>query len=222
MPARDDEDMNEPSATGKRRRGRKPSGRQRILDVADSLLYTGGLNLVGVDRIIDEAGVAKATLYRNFGSKDALVDAYLEARHHRTMTELNAIRDSSMSLREKIHAVFDFLGRLTNEEVFRGCAFVLAAVESTDHQHPAWKWAVRHKTQVGDFFKSILAPLGDREAIDDLAQKMMILYDGTLITIALKPTSDAVTYAREMAILLLESASSRTNGDILPIDIEAR
>jgi len=205
MPARDDEDMNEPSATGKRHRGRKPSGRQRILDVADSLLYTGGLNLVGVDRIIDEAGVAKATLYRNFGSKDALIDAYLKTRHEQTMGELEAIRRSGMSVPEKVNGVFDFLERLTSEDVFRGCAFVLAAVESSDHEHPAWKWAARHKAEVKGFFEEILAPLGDGDTVSDLAQKMMILYDGALVTVALKPESGAVSHARSMALLLLEA-----------------
>lgn len=188
----------------------KGSARDRILDAADDLLYTEGLNTVGVDRLIDEAGVAKASLYRIFGSKDRLIDTYLESRHFKTMAVLDEIRESDDTVVAKINSVFDHLGRLTEEEAFRGCAFVLGAIETSDHEHPAWKWAERHKAEVRDFFGEILAPLGDPELVSALMEKMMILYDGTLITIALRPKSRAVFHARAIALMLLEGAMAET------------
>lgn len=184
----------------------KKGARGRILDTADELLYSEGLNSVGVDRLIDEAGVAKATLYRIFGSKDQVIDSYLEARHFKTMHILDEIRASDMSVVSKINSVFDHLGRLTEEEAFRGCAFVLGAVETSDHEHPAWKWAERHKSEVRSFFGEVLSPLGDEAVVSPLMEKMMILYDGTLITIALRPESRAVVHGREMALMLLDTA----------------
>src|ERR1700679_96530 len=59
----------------------RPSARERLLAAANELFYNEGVHTVGIDRIIEQAGVAKASLYNTFGSKDELVRAYLETRH---------------------------------------------------------------------------------------------------------------------------------------------
>src|ERR1700761_1672584 len=62
---------------------RRPSARERLLDAADELFYEEGIHIVGIDRVIEKAGVAKASLYSTFGSKDELVRAYLTRRYQR-------------------------------------------------------------------------------------------------------------------------------------------
>src|ERR1700692_2485951 len=108
------------------------SAPQRLLGAASELFYEEGVHTVGVDRIVERAGVAKATLYTLFGSKDGLVRAYLAARHDRTrerMTRELAVR--SHAPRERLLGVFEVQGLSFTEPGFRGCAFVGANAESS-------------------------------------------------------------------------------------------
>jgi AcrR family transcriptional regulator len=92
-------------------RERRPSARERLLAAASELFYDEGVHTVGVDRITERAGVAKATLYTLFGSKDGLVRAYLQDRHDRTrdrMTRELAARFGTP--RERLLGVFEVQG----------------------------------------------------------------------------------------------------------------
>src|ERR1700760_139707 len=105
--------------------------RERLLAAADELFYEEGVHSVGIDRVIERAGVAKATLYSAFGSKDQLVRAYLAARHAATrdrMTRELAARYRTP--RERLLGVFDVLGELFGEPGFRGCPFISACAEA--------------------------------------------------------------------------------------------
>src|SRR3954467_11445702 len=104
--------------------------RDRLLAAADELFYEEGIHTVGIDKVIERAGVAKASLYSTFGSKDELVRSYLAARHEarqrRVMQKLARFR----SPRERLLGVFDVLGELIVERGFRGCAFMRASAEA--------------------------------------------------------------------------------------------
>src|SRR5882757_7573748 len=97
------------------------SARERLLAAANELFYEEGVHTVGIDRVIERAGVAKASLYNTFGSKDELIKAYLEARHvarQKRVTEKIAGYDNP---RDRLLGVFDALGDLFLEPTFRGC-----------------------------------------------------------------------------------------------------
>src|SRR5690349_3475722 len=102
---------------------RRPSARDRLLAAADELFYAEGVHTVGIDRIIERAGVAKASLYSAFGSKEELVKAYLEGRHEIRRTRLLAGLQRFADPRERLLGVFDVLGELAGTPGFRGCAF---------------------------------------------------------------------------------------------------
>ena len=85
----------------------RSSARQRILDVANDLFYREGVHTVGIDRIIEEAGVAKASLYNSFRGKDDLVRTYLEGRRHRVTSRILAAIDGQSDPRDRLLAVFD-------------------------------------------------------------------------------------------------------------------
>src|SRR6202043_3203217 len=89
----------------------KRSPRERLLDAANELFYAEGVQTVGIDRVIERAGVAKASLYNLFGSKEELVAAYLASRHERTTSGLTDAIESVDNPREKILAVFDHQAR---------------------------------------------------------------------------------------------------------------
>src|SRR5882757_5138719 len=93
----------------------KRSPRERLLAAANELFYAEGVQTVGIDRIIEHAGVAKASLYNTFGSKEALVRAYLESRHARTLDRLRRAVDRHTDPRARLLAVFDSQGALLAE-----------------------------------------------------------------------------------------------------------
>src|ERR1700722_7277764 len=106
------------------------SARERLLDAANELFYAEGVHTVGIDRVIDRAGVAKASLYNTFGSKDELVKAYLEGRHAAMATRITGYLERYTDPRDRLLGVFEAQAELFNEPTFRGCAFVSASAES--------------------------------------------------------------------------------------------
>src|SRR3954466_4343839 len=111
---------------------RRSSARDRLLAAADELFYAEGVHTVGIDRIIEHAGVAKASLYSTFGSKDELVRAYLQGRHRARRDRITATLAPLATPREKLLGVFAALAEATAAPGFRGCAFYNASAESTD------------------------------------------------------------------------------------------
>src|ERR1700704_5642583 len=85
--------------------------RERLLAAADELFYAEGVHTVGIDRAIERAGLAKATLYSIFGSKDELVRAYLTRRHLASRENMTRQLASYQTPRERLLGVFDVLGR---------------------------------------------------------------------------------------------------------------
>src|SRR5690242_8090998 len=103
------------------------TARDKLLAAADRLFYAEGIHTVGIDRVIEEAGVAKASLYASFGNKDGLVKAYLEARYERRKQRFSDAVASHETGRDRILAIFDASAQLAKESGFRGCAFLRAS-----------------------------------------------------------------------------------------------
>src|SRR2546423_14448892 len=107
------------------------SARERLLDAANELFYAEGVHSVGVDRVVERAAVAKATLYTLFGNKDGLVRAYLTARdeaiRERITRELVARYNTP---RERLLGVYDVQGLMFSDPPFHGCAFARASAEA--------------------------------------------------------------------------------------------
>jgi AcrR family transcriptional regulator len=88
---------------------RRPSARERLLDAADELFYEEGVHSVGIDRVIAHAGVAKASLYSAFGSKDELIRAYLDRRHALRRERMQTRLAQYATPRDQLLGVFDVL-----------------------------------------------------------------------------------------------------------------
>lgn len=116
-------------------------GAQRILEVASRLFYEQGIHSVGVDTIAAEAEVTKPILYKNFGNKDGLVQAYLTQRHHRWWPTLEAAVEAAETPRAL--AFFDVYTE-DAKTVTRGCAYLNAAAELSE-DHPAYPIIHEHK-----------------------------------------------------------------------------
>src|ERR1700680_2575660 len=106
------------------------SARDRLLVAADELFYAEGVHVVGIDRIVERAGVAKASLYSIFGSKDGLVRAYLEKHFRQRQRGIAAVLAAHETPREGLLAVFgEIEGALEGSE-WRGCRFISASAEA--------------------------------------------------------------------------------------------
>src|ERR1700746_2987584 len=107
----------------------RATARERLLAAANELFYNEGVHTVGIDRIIGQAGVAKASLYNSFGSKDELVRAYLETRHASVTQRIMRAVERYDTPRERLLAVFEGQGELFAQPDSRGGAFARASAE---------------------------------------------------------------------------------------------
>lgn len=160
-------------------RRREGSARGRILDTATRLFYAEGVHAVGIDRIIAEAGVAKATFYHHFPAKDELVRAYLAAEYQRQRDAVEALR-ASVGPRAALVRIFDYLGDTGASAAFRGCPFTNAAAEYPDPAHPVRQTIADFRRWTRGLFRDLLAAAGDPEA-ERTATILMMIRDGIVV-----------------------------------------
>src|SRR3954467_11723435 len=113
-----------------RKNSERGSARERLLAAANELFYEEGVHTVGIERVIERAGVAKASLYDTFGSKEELVRSYLASRHEARRARITQGLSKYDTPRERLLGVFDLLSAIVSEPGFRGCAFVRAGAEA--------------------------------------------------------------------------------------------
>jgi AcrR family transcriptional regulator len=183
----------------------RASARERLLAAASELFYAEGVHTVGVDRIVEQAGVAKATLYTLFGSKDGLVRAYLSARHDRTrerMTRELAARYQTP--RERLLGVFEVQGLSFVEPGFRGCAFVGANAEATDGT------SIKEITEnYRGWVRSLFLDLAKEAGVADperLAGQLVLLYDGAGISAWMDHNPYTAQASKSVAAALIDAA----------------
>jgi AcrR family transcriptional regulator len=179
--------------------------RQRILETADRLFYEEGFRAVGIDRIIAEADVAKATLYVHFPSKDDLILAVLEHREHSTNEFFRSAMKRYAKAKGPLGPFFAALEEWFESPGFRGCAFQNATVELADPSHPGTEFARGYKRRFGEFLRGLIeASVGEKAA--KLAPAVSLLVEGAIITAAMQGKPDAVKVARDAALSLVGGA----------------
>ncbi len=182
----------------------KPSPRERLLDAANELFYAEGVQSVGIDRVIARAGVAKASLYSTFGSKEALVRAYLERRHEVVVGRLRAAAAEVEDPVERLLAVFDAHAALFLRSGFRGCAFVAAAAEAPTEGQIAEATA-EYRQEVRSLFVELATEAGIADP-EQLADQLRLIYDGSSIAANLDHNPGIAHPARAAARILIEAA----------------
>jgi len=182
-----------------------PSARQRILDTAFRLFYARGLRAVGVDTIIAESGVAKATFYKHFPAKDDLVLAYLARVDGIWSGQLHdAATAAGPEPRAQLVGLFDALGTACRRDGYRGCAFINAAAEAVPGT-PVHEATVAHKRAVLHWVRDLAAEAGAEDP-DGLARSLTLLLDGGLAAGALDADPAAAVRARETAQVVVAAA----------------
>jgi AcrR family transcriptional regulator len=182
---------------------RSEPARERILSTAYDLFARRGIRDVGVDEIIDRAGVAKATLYRHFPSKDALVLAFLERRERlwtHGYVEAGA-RHRGQTPEERLLAIFDVFDEWFRSEEFEACSFINVLLEM-GQEHPAGGASVHHLANIRSFVRTLAEEAGLREPAS-FAHSWHILMKGSIVAAA-EGDAEAAQRAKAMGRLLIE------------------
>jgi AcrR family transcriptional regulator len=180
---------------------RRPA-RERLLAAADELFYEEGVNLVGIDRVIERAGVAKASLYDCFGSKEELIRSYLQQRHEARQVRLREWMARCATPREKILAVFDSLVEAAAKPEFRGCAFARASAEARPGSSVKAMCDASRAWNL-ELFADLAKQAGAADP-DRVAQQLRLLYDGAALSAHVDKTSTAAAAARAVAEMVLD------------------
>jgi AcrR family transcriptional regulator len=188
--------------------------RERLLAAANELFYAEGVHTVGIDRVIERAGVAKASLYSTFGSKDELVRAYLEARYTRRQARVVEWIAKYDDPRDKILSLFDLLAEVFAEPTFRGCAFMKASAEAPEG---GTVWGVCHDYRA--WFLGLVTELARDAGADEpeqVGRQLQLLHDGATFGATMDGPAKRAADARKLAETLLDAqgrgASSKKRG----------
>ncbi|MGW7544453.1 TetR/AcrR family transcriptional regulator [Streptomyces sp. NPDC054770] len=182
----------------------KPTVRERLLAAADELFYQEGVQSVGIERIVQKAGVAKASLYNLFGSKEQLVEAYLDARHADTREQVERALTRFRTPRERLLGVFDAQGQLFTEPDFNGCAHMTASAEALPGS-PVEDATDRYRLWVRALFTDLARQAGATDP-EELARQLHLLYDGAGVSARMDRDPSAATTARAAAAALFDAA----------------
>lgn len=178
-----------------------PAG-ERLLEAAGALFYDHGITAVGVDRIAEQAGTTKKTLYDRFGSKEGLTVAYLRRRCDTWQAFLADFLDrSGTSGAERALAVYDGLAEWMSTNT-RGCGFVNAYAELAGTGHAGLDVILEEKTTVRDLYVSLAADAGAADP-HRLGEQLALLHEGAIVASTAGGRSGAIRTARETAAGLL-------------------
>jgi AcrR family transcriptional regulator len=183
------------------------SVRERLLAAADALFYEHGINAVGIDRVIEQAGVAKASLYDTFGSKEALIRAYLESRGAQRRARLEARMALCDSPTDRMLSVFALLTESAALPGYQGCAFVRARAEV--YRSAGIREACdASRGWLRQQFTALARAAGARDP-EGLAQQLSLLYDGATVGAHVDDDAAAPAAAHAMARQLIAAALPR-------------
>jgi AcrR family transcriptional regulator len=183
------------------------TARQRLLDTAYELFSTRGVRAVGIDEVIERAGVAKATLYNHFPTKDALVLAFLEQREQRWSIEWadGESERRGSTPEQQLLAIFDLFDEWFHSDDFEGCSFINVLLEM-GAEHPAGSACVKHLENIRAVIRQRAERAGFR-APEKFAKAWHILMKGSIIQ-AGEGDLDASKRVKPLARLLIDQHRS--------------
>ncbi|WP_245778079.1 TetR/AcrR family transcriptional regulator [Lentzea xinjiangensis] len=160
-------------------RGQVSEARSRLLATATRIFYAEGLHSVGIDRVVAEAKVTRATLYRHFKSKDELVVAYLRSVAGMERDQVEQARTAGGTAADVLRAVAGSIAAGISSAGFRGCAFLNAAAEYPDPAHPVLRTVLDHREWFLRTVTDLFAQLDERSAAS-AGRHFVMLRDGAM------------------------------------------
>lgn len=180
--------------------------KEKILKAATELFYRQGIKATGVDAIVKEANTTKMSLYKYFPSKDELVVAFLRQRDADfSAWFIDQVNSKADTPQAKLLAIFDVIDEWMVIPEFRGCAFINAAAEFPLEGNPVHQVSA----EFYDNFRSYIAGLAREcgaKSPEILALQLSLLIEGAIVSEQMKRHSSAAVYAKQAAIVLIESS----------------
>jgi AcrR family transcriptional regulator len=181
---------------------------QRILSTASRLFYANGVRAVGIEWIVAESGVAKASLYRHFQSKDELVAAFLEREDREFWQQWDRVVAAAANAKSELMSLLDWIGMRVSRDGYRGCPQINVAAEFADPEHPARKIRRRHKVAMRERLRDIVGRIGVTPP-DDTSDQLALLIDGAFTSDGRLSKSNAVRILQSCAETLLGDGNAR-------------
>ena len=177
--------------------------RDRILATATDLFYKHGIRAVGVDLVVKEAGVAKTSLYRHFGTKDDLVVAFLQFMDQEFWKTWDEVAGRHREdARAELYAQLEWIGERAGKPDYRGCPQLNIAAEFPETDHPARKFAKEHKRELRRRLRAIAKKL-KCSAPDVLAGQLAVLINGAFVSTPMYERGEATMLLRRAADALI-------------------
>ncbi len=184
---------------------RESAVKERILDVAARLFYQQGYNSTGINQVIDEADIAKGSLYNHFPSKSDLLLAYLQRAHERSFAELETFLSPLKEPRKKILGLFDY--RLKRQLIsnFGGCQFIKASAEIGREEPKAMDEIKANKDRLRSYIAGLVKQTTHKQVLSDeqLADTIFLLLEGGSTTDAIQHSPDATRKGKKIVEQLL-------------------
>ena len=156
------------------------AARERLLATASEIFYRGGIHAVGVDRIVSEAGVTRATFYRHFPSKEDLVEAYLGVEDSHIRSALEGARDIAESPAQLVEFAIAGLADDVARNHTRGCPFINAAAEYPEPESGVRAVVARHREWFRSELEQMLAG-AERPDPENSAAQLVLLRDAAMV-----------------------------------------
>src|SRR5215218_6667702 len=182
--------------------------RARILETACMLFYQRGVRAVGVDLVVEKAGVAKTSLYRHFGTKDGLIAAFLEREDEDFWGTWDRVADRHADdAAAELDAHLRWIGERVGRANYRGCPQINVAAEFPEIDHPARKVAAAHKRQMRQRLKAIAERLGVARP-DELAGQLSLLINGAFVSSPVFEPGEPTPLLHSAAHALIEASQT--------------
>ena len=188
--------------------GNSAAVRDRILDTASALFYRRGVRAVGVDLVVEEAGVAKTSLYRHFRTKDDLIAAFLQREDEDFWACWDRVAQRHADSVAELEAHLGWIGERVGRPNYRGCPQLNVAAEFPDSDHPARKVATAHKRELRRRLRGIAERLGATNP-DELAGQLSLLINGAFVSSQVLSGGEPIPLLRATARALISAARER-------------
>jgi AcrR family transcriptional regulator len=177
---------------------KKQGVKDRIIDTASELFYYAGYNQTGINQIIAEAGVAKASMYQHFRSKEDIAVAYLKKRHTNWIGNLFEYIADKKTVNDKIIGCFDYLNEWLIKVEYRGCGFQNIFIDLPKDQQKIKDQVVLHKNELRTWIHNLLqedSRFNTNEA-NQLGDEILVLMDGAIILSQIQQSSWPILSAK--------------------------
>ncbi|MFS4430730.1 TetR/AcrR family transcriptional regulator [Chryseobacterium sp. S90] len=174
------------------------SPRERIVEITFELFAKQGYNSTGINQIISEAEVAKASFYQYFKSKEDLCVEFLKVRHEYWFSELNSFLSKEKDPRSKTIQAFDFLVYMNKKENFRGCSFLNILSEIPMDNVKILSVIQSHKADLRNFFLELL------NNDDELSDHVYMLFESSIIESQLFKSNELIEKSKKIVTNLIQ------------------